>query len=107
MNNLQPTQMGACEIRGWELRKMRIKRRALHLVTTVIYGKHLQWLYWKYLRAYNEPNTLPFKEHLFWLSNGFWSYICGSEDLALEYFIRTFFPSYKSRKWRTNSSKTL
>lgn len=95
---------GECEVRKWESFKIRIKYKWQRRLATTLYGNHTQWIYWKYLRSYSEPNTLPLKKHLGWLAEAFWSHICGSHELALEYTIRTFFPSYRSKKWRINLS---
>ena len=96
---------GTCQVPFWESWRMRQRHRIQRLLASILFGKRLQWIYWKYLREGSENRFAepPSKlwHHLYWLECAFWSHMCGSDDLALEYFIRTFFPNYQSKKWRT------
>lgn len=95
-----PRMEGSSQVPPFEAWKGRKRRQLQRFAAKLIYGEQFHWLYWRYLRQYTEPNDLPLKHHLFWLAEGFWSHICGSDEIALEYLVRTFVPSYRSKKWR-------
>lgn len=95
---------GECQVSLEESRKMNRRIRRQQLICRVLLGKHMQWMYWYFLREdapyeIASPKRKWLWNRTFWLGEAFWSHMCGSDDLAIEYLIRTLKPSYRSKKW--------